>query len=75
MNRNYGSSITASPSVNDYHPSDLVRKVDDSLGNTSEFAYLPLSSRQVNNLYSANYDDVVDKDHFHFTSSMYVVHK
>ena len=73
FNRNYGDAPSESPAKSDYHPIDMLISAETNYGSSYSWQYLPLSSDQINNLYEVDYEDVVDQEHFHFTSSMYVV--
>ena len=79
FNRNYGATTdTVNPSKDDYQPTDmLISATNGATGMSSRWNYRPLSSGIPTNssidFYQADYTNVVDDEHFHFGSSMYVV--
>ncbi|MDO6477295.1 Ig-like domain-containing protein [Alteromonas sp. 1_MG-2023] len=74
VNRNRGSATSSE----DYAATDVLASVTNGIGMTASWEYKPLSSSIEKGaagaeLYSVDERDVNDPDHFHFSSSMYVV--
>ena len=74
--RNYGAGT--GQTIYDYQPIDYLQTVQDSLGNTSEWDYRPLTTGEQSSVASQFYtltpDDINDDtDYLHFASSMYTV--